>query len=200
MRPSNSSHKNLTYMACQNIPVGWGQAWTNAQRMRPSTSNYSKDKAKHFKIKTNQFRIEKRNDIPNPSSLNLEPTNIHFPIFADRVEWLGWASRLWDLISNDSPSGWLVRMCLQYLRPEEWHLQWQSVSVVRHPNTSHTHSIHWIDSQQRIDDDDDDQQINLQEESFKKQTNQPTQTCPIQTRKEDKSWAKMMDGFPVQII
>jgi hypothetical protein len=136
----------------------------------------------------------------NRSSVNLEPTNIHFPMFADRVEWLGWASRLWDLISNDSPSGWLVRMCLQYLRPEEWHLQWQSVSVVRHPNTSHTHSIHWIDSQQRIDDDDDDQQINLQEESFKKQTNQPTQTCPIQTRKEDKSWAKMMDGFPVQII
>jgi len=85
------------------------------------------------------------------SSLNLEPTNIHFPIFADRVEWLGWASRLWDLISNDSPSGWLVRMCLQYLRPEEWHLQWQSVSVVRHPNTSHTHSSHWIDSQQRIE-------------------------------------------------
>jgi hypothetical protein len=49
----------------------------------------SKDAAKHIKIQTNQFRIDKRNDIPNRSSVNLEPTNIHFPIFADRVEWLG---------------------------------------------------------------------------------------------------------------
>ncbi len=48
MRPSSSSHLNLTFMECHHIPVGCGQTWPNAQRMRPSICRHSDNPSQHI--------------------------------------------------------------------------------------------------------------------------------------------------------